>query len=396
MKMLEINGFLASAVSADIRKKGDGRLDMGLIFVEGDCTTSTAVFTRNAVVAPPVEICRERIGKGTAKAILVNSGNANCMTLFSGREDALKLSGKLADLLDIPAECVLPCSTGVIGEELPVASMEEALDPLVRNLSPDGLERFSRAILTTDTVTKVSTEEVTLKHGTVRVVGIAKGSGMIAPDMATMLGFVLTDARVSMGDLSAVLTDAVAGTFNSITVDGDMSTNDTVILMASGKGSVVNGADDTAVFGKAVYKVCASLADMIVSDGEGATKVVEIKVTGAVDREDARKAAKSIAESLLVKTALAAADPNWGRIAMAVGKSGACVHQDSMSLSIGGVRILERGEIVVGYVEADAVKVMERERYEISIGIGEGEGEAVMKTCDLTEEYVRINCEYRS
>lgn len=396
MTMLEVNGFLASAVSADIRNKGDGRLDMGLIFAEGDNTMSTAVFTRNAVVAPPVEICRERIGKGNAKAILVNSGNANCMTLFGGREDALRLSDKVADLLDIPAECVLPCSTGVIGERLPVENMEAALDPLVANLSPDGLERFSRAILTTDTVTKVSVEEIDFKSGKVRVAGIAKGSGMIAPDMATMLGFVLTDAGISGRDLSTVLNNAVADTFNSITVDGDMSTNDTVILMASGKGPVLKSSHDMAQLGKSVHRVCASLADMIVADAEGATKVVKIKVTGAADMVDAKKVARSIAESLLVKTALAAADPNWGRIAMAIGKSGVDVNPGSISLSMGGIRILSKGRIVIGYSEAEAVKVMEQDRYEILVGIGEGEGEAVMKTCDLTEEYIRINCDYRS
>jgi glutamate N-acetyltransferase/amino-acid N-acetyltransferase len=396
MKMLEVDGFMASAVSADIRGKGDGRLDMGLIYTDGESTMAAAVFTQNAVVAPPVEICRERIGKGTAKAVLVNSGNANCMTLFGGREDALRLSGKVADLLDIPAECVLPCSTGVIGERLPVDSMEEALDPLVRGLSPDGLERFSQAILTTDTVTKFAVEEVTLKNGTVRVAGIAKGSGMIAPDMATMLGFILTDAGVARYDLSTVLIDAVSDTFNSITVDGDMSTNDTVIMMASGRGPALKRADDLAAFGNAVHRVCQSLADMIVADGEGASRVISVRVTGAEDNEEAKTAARSVAESLLVKTALAAADPNWGRIAMAVGKSGACVYPDSISLSIGGVRILDGGEIVAGYDETEAVRVMEQERYEISVNIGEGEGEAVMKTCDLTEDYVRINCEYRS
>jgi glutamate N-acetyltransferase/amino-acid N-acetyltransferase len=396
MTMLEVNGFMASAVSADIKGKGDGRLDMGLIYTEGDNTMAAAVFTQNAVVAPPVQICRERIGKGTAKAVLVNSGNANCMTHLTGRKDALKLSSKVADLLDIPDECVLPCSTGVIGERLPVDRMEKALDPLVRGLSTDGLELFSRAILTTDTVAKTSVEEITLKHGMVRVVGVAKGSGMIAPDMATMLGFILTDAGVARYDLSTVLVDAVADTFNSITIDGDMSTNDTVILMASGKGPALKRSDDLAAFSDAVHRVCQSLADMIVADGEGATRVVSVRVSGAEDNEEAKKAARSVAESLLVKTALAAADPNWGRIAAALGYSGVCFDPGSISLAIGGVKILEKGEVVSAYDEADAVKVMKLDRYEIAVVIGEGEGDAVVKTCDLTEEYVRINCQYRS
>lgn len=394
--MLKVDGFSASAVSADIRKNGGGRLDLGLIVADKVATTA-AVFTRNAVVAPPVDICRERVGrKGSARAVLVNSGNANCMTLFRGREDALRLSDKVAKLLDIPEESVLPCSTGVIGERLPVDRMEAALDPLVRELSPEGLELFSQAILTTDTVTKTAVQEVTLKMGKVRIVGIAKGAGMIAPDMATMLGFILTDAGVSRYDLSQVLADAVADTFNSITIDGDMSTNDTVILMASGRGPAVKKSDGLEAFGEAVHTVCAALADMIVADGEGAAKVVNVRVTGAVDNEEAKQASRGIAESLLVKTAFAAADPNWGRIAAAAGYSGAAVDMEKISLSIGKVKVLEDGEIVKGYDEAEAVKVMKRDRYEITLAIGDGEGEAVMKTCDLTEEYVRINCEYRS
>ncbi len=394
--MLKVNGFSAAAVSADIRKKGNDRLDLGLIVADSDATTA-AMFTRNAVVAPPVEICRERVGrKGSARAVLVNSGNANCMTLSGGREDALMISKSVARLLDIPEESVLPCSTGVIGQRLPMDRMEAALEPLVRKLSPEGLELFSQAILTTDSVTKTVVQEVTLKNGKARVVGIAKGSGMIAPDMATMLAFILTDVGISYYDLSLVLADSVADTFNSITVDGDMSTNDTVILMASGKGPAVKRSDDLAAFGKAVHTVCATLADMIVADGEGATKVVEIKVTGAVSDEDAKKAAKAVAESLLVKTAFAAADPNWGRIAAAAGYSGTAVDMARIFLSIGEVKVLEEGEIVPGYDEAEAVKVMKQDRYGITLAIGDGEGQATMKTCDLTEEYVRINCEYRS
>ena len=394
--MLKVNGFSAAAVSADIRKKGNDRLDLGLIVADSDATTA-AMFTRNAVVAPPVEICRERVGrKGSARAVLVNSGNANCMTLSGGREDALMISKSVARLLDIPEESVLPCSTGVIGQRLPMDRMEAALEPLVRKLSPEGLELFSQAILTTDSVTKTVVQEVTLKNGKARVVGIAKGSGMIAPDMATMLAFILTDVGISYYDLSLVLADSVADTFNSITVDGDMSTNDTVILMASGKGPAVKRSDDLAAFGKAVHTVCATLADMIVADGEGATKVVEIKVTGAVSDEDAKKAAKAVAESLLVKTAFAAADPNWGRIAAAAGYSGTAVDMARIFLSIGEVKILEEGEIVPGYDEAEAVKVMKQDRYGITLAIGDGEGQATMKTCDLTEEYVRINCEYRT
>ncbi len=396
MKMLKVDGFTASAVSADIRKKKDGRLDMGLIVADADATAA-AVFTRNAVVAPPVEICRERVlSRGTARAVLVNSGNANCMTLTGGREDALRLSDRVAALLEIDAANVLPCSTGVIGQRLPMERMEKALGPLVSGLSPEGLEPFSRAIMTTDTVPKTAVREVTLKNGTVRVGGIAKGAGMIAPDMATMLGFILTDAGVTSYDLSIVLADVVAGTFNAITIDGDTSTNDTVIMLASGKGRALKRSEDLKAFGEAVREVCAQLADMIVADGEGATKVVTVRVTGAADDREARTAARAIAESLLVKTAFAAADPNWGRIAAAAGYSGAAVDMGKMALSIGEVQVLRDGEMVPGYDEAEAVKVMRKDRYHIILAVGDGEGEGEMKTCDLTEEYVRINCEYRS
>ena len=395
MKGLKVDGFTAGAVSADIRKKGDGRLDMGLILAcEG--TTAAAVFTKNAVVAPPVEICRERVEGGRPRAVLVNSGNANCMTLFEGREDALRLSRRTAELLAIEEDAVLPCSTGVIGQRLPVESMEGALDGLVESLSAEGLDAFSRAILTTDTGPKTVLEEASLDSGPVRVVGIAKGAGMIAPDMATMLAYLLTDARVDRGTLSRVLTEAVKGSFNAITIDGDMSTNDTVILMASGKGPEVAREGDLEAFSEAVGRVCRALADSIVADGEGATKVVTVTVEGAVDTGDARKAARSIAESLLVKTALAAADPNWGRIAAAAGYSGAAVEMEEMALSIGDVKVLEKGRLVPGYDEAGAVEVMRRDRYGITLVIGRGRASASMKTCDLTEEYVRINCEYRS
>lgn len=392
---LDVPGFTANAVSADIRSKGDGRLDLGLIFAEGGASVA-AVFTQNTVVAPPVTICRERVAGGKVSAVLVNSGNANCMTLLGGKEDALELSGRIAGLLDVPAGEVLPCSTGVIGERLPLSQMLDALDPLVSNLSGGGLELFSRAILTTDTGPKVSVREIYLGNGVVRVTGIAKGAGMIAPNMATMLGYILTDAAVDKEVLESILGPAVEKSFNAITIDGDTSTNDTVLLMASGKGTEVKESADLELFAGAVAQVCEELADMIVADGEGATKVVTVQVRGAVDDMDAKKAARSIAESLLVKTAIAAADPNWGRLAMAVGKSGAVVDPDRLFISIGDVDIVKDGGICEGYEEEDAVTVMRRDRYTIDVTIGDGSGTAVMKTCDLTEEYVRINCEYRS
>ena len=395
MAEFRVAGFLASAVSADIRGKADDRLDLGLIYCEEGASVA-AVFTTNAVVAPPVTICRERTANGTAKAVLVNSGNANCMTLFRGREDALKLSGRIAELLKVSDDEILPCSTGVIGERLPVDRMLEALEPLVEGLSPDGLELFSRAILTTDTRPKTSVREISLEGGTVRVAGVAKGAGMIAPDMATMLCYILTDGSVDPSDLSAILGPAVDETFNAITVDGDMSTNDTVILMASGKGPGIGDPGDLEEFAAAVRQTCAELAEMIVADGEGATKVVTVRVSGAADDDEARRAARSIAGSLLVKTALAASDPNWGRIAAAAGYSGAAVDPDRIALSIGDVKVLVDGDVQEGYEESEAVRVMQQDRFDITVTLGDGPGTAQMKTCDLTEEYVRLNSEYRS
>jgi glutamate N-acetyltransferase/amino-acid N-acetyltransferase len=392
---LEVPGFTVAAVSADIRDKCEDRLDLGLIFAEEGASVA-AVFTTNAVVAPPVTICRERVADGTVRAVLVNSGNANCMTGLLGKEDALNLSGRIAQLLDIPEDDVLPCSTGVIGQRLPVERMLNALELLVDNLSADGLEPFSRAILTTDTAPKTSTREIYISKGSIRIVGVAKGAGMIAPNMATMLCYILTDGDVDGEVLGSILGPAVDRTFNAITIDGDMSTNDTVILMASGKGPQIREKAELELLAGAVGQVCEDLSDKIVSDGEGATKVVTILVSGAADDADAKKATRSIAESLLVKTALAAADPNWGRIAAAAGYSGAVLDPDRIALSIGDIQVLENGNICEDYVEAEAVAVMQRDRYLITVTIGDGTGTAVMKTCDLTEEYVRINCEYRS
>jgi glutamate N-acetyltransferase/amino-acid N-acetyltransferase len=392
---LDVPGFTVAAVSADIRDKNNDQLDLGLIFAEEGASVA-AVFTTNAVVAPPVTICRERVADGTAKAVLVNSGNANCMTGLPGKEDALNLSGRVAELLGVPADEVLPCSTGVIGERLPVDRMLNALEPLVDNLSPAGLELFSKAILTTDTAPKTSTREIYLSKGSIRIVGVAKGAGMIAPNMATMLCYILTNGDVDGEVLGSILGPAVDRSFNAITIDGDMSTNDTVLLMASGKGPEIMEPADLELLAGAVDQVCEELADMIVADGEGATKVVTIQVSGALDDGDAKKAARSIGESLLVKTALAAADPNWGRIAAAAGYSGAALDPDRIALYIGDVQVLENGNICEGYVEAEAVVVMQQDRYTIAVTIGDGSGSAVMKTCDLTAEYVRINCEYRS
>jgi glutamate N-acetyltransferase/amino-acid N-acetyltransferase len=395
MAKLIVDGFKASAVSADIRGTGEERMDMGLIVAERGAD-AVGVFTTNTMAAAPVRICRDRVGREKVAAVLVNSGNANSMTGKAGEQDALHLCNGLADRLMAQENSILPCSTGVIGERLPVEKMEAALDPLIEGLSERGLDNFTRSIMTTDTTPKTSKSEAKLELGTATVVGIAKGAGMIAPNMATMLAFILTDASVDVEWLRNILNDSVKDTFNTITVDGDMSTNDTVLLLASGVGPPVRTWQDNGAITESVHQVCRELAGMIVGDAEGARKVVNVKVTGAWEAEDARKIARTVADSVLVKTAIAAEDPNWGRIAAAIGRSGVEVDPTDISLQIGEVMILEKGEIVDGYNEKKVADVMKRQQYDIRITMGDDDCEAAVKTCDLTEEYIRINSGYRS
>ncbi len=397
MTKLMVAGFKASAVSADIRGQENDRLDMGLIVAERGATTA-GVFTKNLCTAAPVRLSKERIeaGEGQVAAVLVNSGNANSMTGKVGEEDALRLSSALADRLKALDDSILLCSTGVIGVRLPVEKMETALDPLVEGLSEGGLENFTRSIMTTDTMPKCAKSEAELELGTATVVGIAKGAGMIAPDMATMLAFILTDAKVDIEWLNNILRESVRDTFNAITVDGDSSTNDTVLLMASGVGPQVRTWKDTSAFQKAVQQVCSDLAGMIISDGEGAKKVVNIKVAGAEEMEDARLLARTVADSVLVKTAIAAEDPNWGRIGAAVGRAGVEFDPSRLTIQIGEVKVFENGEIPENYQEKRAAEVMKRQQYNVTITVGDGDCAATVRTCDLTEEYVRINCGYRS
>ncbi len=395
MGSLKVPGFLASAVAVDIKGKGDGRLDMGLIVCESGAAAA-GTFTKNSMAAAPVLISRERIVSGRAGAILVNSGNANCSTGEGGMGDTLRLCQRVGEFIKIPDDQVLVCSTGVIGVRLPIDRMEEGLPYLIESLNPEGMEPFSRAILTTDTRPKTAAAKLTFAEGEAKIVGVAKGAGMIAPDMATMLAFVLTDAWIRAGDLQAMLTESVDRSFNNITVDGDTSTNDTVLLLSSGAGPQLHGESDRIRFQQGLDEVCLSLAEQIVADGEGARKVVEISVLGAVDDPDAKLAARAVAQSLLVKTALAAADPNWGRLVAAVGYSGAKSSPERLSLNIGRVAILRDGEPVEDYREEEASVVMRQDRFTLEIILGDGPGSYSILTTDLTDEYVRINAEYRS
>ncbi|MHB8766104.1 MAG: bifunctional glutamate N-acetyltransferase/amino-acid acetyltransferase ArgJ [Deferrisomatales bacterium] len=387
-------GFRFGAVEAAVKKPG--RLDLGVVWCEVDAAVA-GVFTRNRVVAAPVVLCREGVARGTARAILVNSGNANACTGDRGLADARRLAARAAGALGVAPEAVLPCSTGVIGLPLPLARMEAALPGLPAALGDDP-EPLARAIMTTDRFPKVSRRTVALAGREVRLLGLAKGAGMIRPDMATMLAFIVTDAPVGAAALQGALSRAVEDTFNRITVDGDTSTNDTALALASGlAGGEPLERDPAALaaFEGALGEVCRDLARMMVKDGEGATKVVDVRVTGAATDAAALQIARTVAESPLVKTALHGQDPNWGRIAGALGRSGAW-DGGPFHIAIGGVPVVRAGLGLGPDAEAHAHRAMEAPEYEILVSVEEGEGEASVTTCDLTAEYVRINADYRT
>ena len=387
-------GFRFGAVEAAVKKPG--RLDLGLLWTEAPASVA-GVFTKNLVQAPPVLLCRERVASGRARAVMANSGNANACSGDEGLSGARRLTASLAAALGVSEGTVFPCSTGVIGLPLPVDRMEAALPALVGSLDEDP-EPFARAIMTTDSFPKLSERSLDVGGTEVRVLGIAKGAGMIRPDMATMLAFVLTDARVGSGALQTILSEAVERSFNRITVDGDTSTNDTVLLLASGGagGGMLDGeAEPLRALGQAVTAVCRDLARMMVRDGEGASKVVDVTVRGAASEAAAVLIARTVGESPLVKTALHGEDPNWGRIAAALGRSGA-YGGGPFHIAIGGVAVVRAGLGLGASAEARAHRAMEQKEYEIVVELEEGRGEATVTTCDLTAEYVRINADYRS
>ncbi|GAB6062608.1 bifunctional glutamate N-acetyltransferase/amino-acid acetyltransferase ArgJ [Deferrisoma palaeochoriense] len=387
-------GFRFGAAEAGV--KAPGRLDMGLLWSERPAAAA-GVFTRNRVVAAPVVLCRERIARGTARAVLVNAGNANACTGEAGLSDARRVAAAAARELGVTEDDVLVCSTGVIGARLPVDRMEAAIPALRSSLGTDP-DPFARSILTTDRFPKVSARSFPADGAEVRLVGVAKGAGMIRPDMGTMLAFLATDARVGPEALGRVLRQAVDRTFNRITVDGDTSTNDTVLLLANGAAggpALEDAPEGFGAFAEAVESVCRDLARMIVADGEGATKVVDVVVEGAADDASALRIARAVAESPLVKTAIHGEDPNWGRIAAAMGRSGG-YGGGPFAIEVGGVEIVRDGLAVGADAEVRAHEVMKGREYAIRIRLAEGEGTATVTTCDLSAEYVRINADYRS
>ncbi len=393
---MEIKGFRFSAVEAAIKKPG--RRDLALIFSETPAT-ACAVFTVNAVKAAPVLLSMERVKRGTAEAMVVNSGNANACTGDQGMDAAEETARLVAEGLGIDEKSVLVSSTGVIGVPMPMERVRSAIPSLVGGLASGTLDDVARAIMTTDTFPKLEARTAQVDGTAYSVAGIAKGSGMIMPNMATMLSFVISDAAVEPCFLEKVFRRAVDASFNSITVDGDMSTNDTCLVLANGMAGnriIREGTEEAAVFEGLLNDVLLSLAKLIARDGEGATKFVEVRVSGARNDGDARKAAFAIANSCLVKTAFYGQDANWGRIFAAVGYSGAEVDQGRLSLCFDDVCMAREGVFAGGDAEQLGTAVLRRKEFSVSVDLGLGNGTATVYTSDLSHDYVSINADYRT
>jgi glutamate N-acetyltransferase/amino-acid N-acetyltransferase len=390
--MTPLSGVTLAATAAGIRYKG--RTDLVLVGLAPG-TSVAGVFTRNRCPGAPVDWCRAALAGGQARGLVVNAGNANVFTGAAGRQACLATAAAAAALIGCAPTEVFLASTGVIGEQLPVERITAALPALHAALSPAAWEDAARGIMTTDTFPKTSTRSAELGGRMVRVIGIAKGSGMIAPDMATMLCFVFTDAALPAARLQALLAAGTDRSFNRTTVDSDTSTSDTVLLFATGQARN-DPAADIAAIAEALDAVLLDLALQVVRDGEGAKKFIRIDVTGAVDDGSARRVALAVANSPLVKTAVAGEDANWGRIVMAVGKAGEPADRDRLSVAVGGVWMAREGTVVPGYDEAPVVAHMRGRDIHIEIDLGLGTGADTAWTCDLTHGYIDINGSYRS
>ena len=398
--MPPIDGVKLATAAAGIRYAG--RTDVLLALFDPG-TTVAGVFTRSKCPSAPVDWCRAQLKRGRARALVVNSGNANAFTGKSGR-DATKVT---ADIAAAAADCgpkdVFLASTGVIGEPLDATKFGAVMDQLVADAAPGAWHEAATAMMTTDTFPKGAAAMARLGGTAITICGIAKGAGMIAPDMATMLSFVFTDAAIAPKVLQSVLKTGVADTFNAVTIDGDTSTSDTLMAFATGTAAQRGVAKIATLsdprlpaFRKAFDAVLANLAEQVARDGEGARKLVEIIVEGAVSKTSARKIALSIANSPLVKTAIAGEDANWGRVVMAVGKAGERADRDKLSIWFGGIRVAHKGERDPAYDEAEVSATMKKPEITLKVALGLGRGRDRVLTCDLTKEYVAINGDYRS
>ncbi|MCW1951263.1 MAG: bifunctional glutamate N-acetyltransferase/amino-acid acetyltransferase ArgJ [Octadecabacter sp.] len=391
----EIDGVRFASGAAGVKYKN--RKDVMLVeFTAG--TSVAGVFTRSATRSAPVLDCQSKLGGSLSStdraAILVNSGNSNAFTGSAGEKSVAAICETVANATGIPKSRIFTASTGVIGERLPHDKITTKVADLAASLSPAGIEDAANAIMTTDTFAKGSSAEVLIEGKTVKITGIAKGSGMIAPDMATMLVYIFTDAKIEQPALQALLGALTDQTFNCITVDSDTSTSDSLMVAATGASGV--DVTDSAGFTQALHGVMLDLAHQVVRDGEGATKFVEVKVTGAASDAEARRVGLSIANSPLVKTAIAGEDPNWGRIVMAVGKSGAQADRDRLSIKFGDVMVAENGWVSPNYSEAAGADHMKQQNILITVDLGIGGGMGTVWTCDLTHGYITINADYRS
>lgn len=383
-----------SAMYAGIRKVAKD--DLGLIVSDAPASAA-AVFTQNRVQAAPVKLSRQhlRTSRGKVRAVIVNAGNANCATR-TGEAVALATCEAVAAGLNCSIEQVLPASTGVIGVELDPALITKAVPALVQNLGADRFRDVAHAIMTTDTEVKTSCREVAVRGRTIRIAGMTKGAGMIQPNMATTLGFVITDAEIAVRDLGAMLKSGIASSFNCLSVDGDTSTNDTVVLLANGASGVKPNVEERVEVQSALTEVLENLARSIARDGEGAKKLITIEVSGLPDTESALRIARWIANSPLVKTAIAGSDPNWGRILSAAGNAGVKFDPAKVDIHLQGIRVCQGG-LAADFSEADLTRRLDDRDCEIRFVVaGGGQGTARFWTCDFTEDYIRINASYRT
>jgi len=391
---LSVSGVRLATAEAGIRYKN--RKDVCLIeLAQGG--TAAGVFTKNKFCAAPVHVAKENLAKDPVRYLIINSGNANAGTGDEGMRAARETCRTVAALAGCPMSQVLPFSTGVIGQDLPILPFQQAMPSLMSELSEDGWEDAARTIMTTDTRPKYCSKQIELDGETITITGIAKGSGMIHPNMATMLGYVATDAKIDQKRLQSMLAKGVDPSFNSITVDGDTSTNDACVLLASGASGVEITDTHQEVFQSALNEVLFYLAREIVRDGEGATKLVEIAVEGAKDDAEAKAVAFTVAHSPLCKTAWFASDPNWGRVLAAVGRAPIDhLDIDALKIYLDDVLLVSDGGRAASYTEEQGQSVLSKDAFEIRVIMNEGKGTARVLTCDFSYDYVKINAEYRS
>jgi len=387
-------GFKAAGIAAGIKKNGNK--DLGLIVSDGPAAVA-GIFTRNIVQAAPVVLDRQRVAGGICRAVIVNSGNANCCNGEQGMQDALAMTILAAEGLGVPEDQVLVASTGVIGAPLPIERIRSAIPTLLGALAPEGMVDCATSIMTTDTVPKVVTRQGSLEGVPFTITGMIKGAGMIRPDMATMLCFIITDAGSEPEFLKQALVRSADLSFNRATIDGDTSTNDTALLMANGvSGARVRGPENEKAFQAVLDDVCLTLTRAMVRDGEGVNTLVELRVVGAPSDEDALRIAETVAHSPLVKTAIFGRDANWGRIMGAAGRAGVAFDPDKVSILFDDVQVVDGGRGCGTEAETRAARVMQQPEITLTIDLNAGGGSATMLTCDFSVEYVKINADYRS